>query len=58
MYKFTCAADIGDLHIAVAEALEIKRDRYQFTGLGRNKTLLMLFSIRVSARASRRRRPR
>ena len=43
MHKFTCAADIGDLHIAVAEALEIKRDRYQFTGLGRNKTLLMLF---------------
>ena len=33
MHKFTCAADIGDLHIAVAEALEIKRDRYQFTGL-------------------------
>ena len=43
MYKFTCAADIGDLRTAVAEALEIKRDRYQFTGLGRNKTLLMLF---------------
>ena len=43
MYKFTCAADIGDLHTAVAEALEIKRDRYQFTGLGRNETLLMLF---------------
>ena len=43
MHKFTCAADIGDLRTAVAEALEIKRDRYQFTGLGRNKTLLMLF---------------
>ena len=28
---------------AVAEAMEIKRDRFQFTGLGRNKTLLMLF---------------
>lgn len=23
--------------------MEIKRDRFQFTGLGRNKTLLMLF---------------
>ncbi len=43
MYKFTCVADIGDLRTAVAEAIEIKRDRYQFTGLGRNKTLLMLF---------------
>ena len=32
MHKFTCAADIGDLRTAVAEALEIKRDRYQFTG--------------------------
>ena len=43
MKKFTCVADIGDLTTAVAEAMEIKRDRFQFTGLGRNKTLLMLF---------------
>ena len=43
MDKFTCVEDIGDLRQAVAEALEIKRDRFQFTGLGRNKTLLMLF---------------
>ena len=43
MHKFTCVADIGDLPTAVAEAMEIKRDRFQFTGLGRNKTLLMLF---------------
>ena len=43
MDKFTCVQDIGDLRQAVAEAEEIKRDRFQFTGLGRNKTLLMLF---------------
>ena len=43
MKKFTCVADIGDLKSAVAEALEIKRDRFRYTELGRNKTLLMLF---------------
>ena len=43
MKKFTCVQDIGDLKTAVAEALEIKRNRFQFTGLGRNRTLLMLF---------------
>ena len=43
MKKFTCVQDIGDLKVAVEEALELKRDRYQFSELGRNKTLLMLF---------------
>lgn len=43
MKKFTCVEDIGDLREAVAEALEIKRDRFQYTGLGRNRTLLMIF---------------
>ncbi|MDR2918592.1 MAG: acetylornithine carbamoyltransferase [Tannerella sp.] len=43
MKNFTCVQDIGDLGKAVAEALEIKKDRYQFTGLGKNKTLLMIF---------------
>ena len=43
MKKFTCVQDIGDLHAAVAEALEIKRNRFQYSGLGRNRTLLMLF---------------
>ena len=36
MKKFTCVQDIGDLHAAVAEALEIKRNRFQYSGLGRN----------------------
>ena len=43
MKKFTCVEDIGDLKAAVAEALEVKRDRFAFTELGRNKTLLMIF---------------
>ena len=43
MKKFTCVEDIGDLHAAVAEALEIKCDRFAYTSLGRNRTLLMIF---------------
>ena len=45
MKKFTCVADIGDLSLAVKEALEVKADRFAYTELGRNKTLLMIFSI-------------
>lgn len=43
MKNFTCVQDIGDLKQAVNEALEIKKDRFKFTELGRNKTLLMIF---------------
>ncbi|MDR2912047.1 MAG: acetylornithine carbamoyltransferase [Alistipes sp.] len=43
MKHFTNVKDIGDLSAAVAEALEVKRDRYAFTHLGRNKTLVMIF---------------
>ena len=43
MKKFTCVQDIGDLHVAVAEALEIKKDRFAHVELGRNKTLMMIF---------------
>lgn len=43
MKHFTNVADIGPLDKAVAEALEIKRDRFAYTSLGKNKTLLMLF---------------
>ena len=35
--------DLGDLRSALAEAQEIKRDRYAFQHLGKNKTLLMIF---------------
>ena len=43
MKKFTNVRDIGPLDIAVREALEIKSDKFGFTQLGRNKTLLMIF---------------
>ena len=43
MKKFTCVADIGPLDKALADAAEIKRDRYAFSDLGKNKTLLMIF---------------
>ncbi len=43
MRNFTNVHDIGDLRLAVAEAIEVKKDRYAYTALGRNKTLLMIF---------------
>ena len=43
MKHFTNVKDIGDLRAAVAEALEVKRDKYAYTALGRNKTLVMIF---------------
>ncbi len=43
MKSFLNVQDLGDLGRALAEAQEIKRDRYKFEQLGRNKTLLMVF---------------
>ncbi len=43
MNKFLSVADIGAIDKAVADALEVKRNRFAFTHLGKNKTLLMLF---------------
>lgn len=43
MKKFTCVDDIGNLKEALNEAFEIKRDKFAFSELGKNKTLLMLF---------------
>ena len=43
MRHFTCVQDLGDLKQALNEAFEIKKDRFQFTELGKNKTLLMIF---------------
>ena len=43
MRHFTNVADIGDLKAAVDDALLIKKDRFAFSDLGRNKTLLMIF---------------
>lgn len=43
MKKFTCVGDIGSLDEALKDARMIKSDRFAFSGLGKNKTLLMLF---------------
>ena len=43
MKQFISVADIGSLDKAITEAKEIKNNRFAFTELGRNKTLLMLF---------------
>lgn len=43
MKKFTTVHDIGDLREAVREALEVKADRFAYSSLGRNRTLLMVF---------------
>ena len=43
MRNFTCVQDLGDLKQALNEAFEIKKDRFQFSDLGKHKTLLMIF---------------
>ena len=43
MRYFIKVNDLGDLHQALQEALEIKKDRFKYVELGKNKTLLMVF---------------
>ena len=43
MRNFISVKDIGNLDVAVKEALEIKADRYKYCELGKNKTLMMVF---------------
>lgn len=43
MNKFISVEDIGPLDKALADAFLIKKNRFAFTGLGRNKTLFMIF---------------
>ena len=43
MKKFLSVNDIGNLDAAVKEALEIKADRFKYSNLGKNKTLMMVF---------------
>ena len=43
MRTFINVEDIGPLGNALAEAQEIKQNRYKYDQLGRNKTLLMIF---------------
>lgn len=43
MRTFINVEDIGDLKQALAEAKEVKNDRFKYQQLGKNKTLLMIF---------------
>ena len=43
MKSFINVQDIGDLRQALAEAQEIKNDRFQYQHLVKNKTLMMIF---------------
>ncbi len=43
MKTYTNVFDLGDLKTALAEAAEIKKDRYKYEGLGRHKTCLLIF---------------
>lgn len=43
MKTFFYAKDLGDINAAIAEALQVKKDRFAFQNLGKNKTLLMVF---------------
>ena len=43
MKSFINVQDLGPLDKAMAEAFEIKNDRYKYQYLGKNKTLMMIF---------------
>lgn len=43
MRNFISVKDIGNLKDALNEAFEIKADRYKYSHLGKNKTLMMVF---------------
>lgn len=43
MKTFFNVEDLGDLKAALAEAQEVKANRFGYQGLGKNKTLLMIF---------------
>ncbi|MBP5318153.1 MAG: acetylornithine carbamoyltransferase, partial [Paludibacteraceae bacterium] len=43
MRTYTNVFDLGDLHQALQEALEVKNNPYKWEALGHNKTLLMVF---------------
>lgn len=43
MKTFRYVSDLGDLNKALAEAFEIKKDRFKYQSLGKNKTVLLIF---------------
>ena len=43
MKSFLNVQDLGNLHTALAEAQEIKQDRFKYVDMGKNKTALLVF---------------
>jgi N-succinyl-L-ornithine transcarbamylase len=43
MKSFVNVSDLGNLNKAIEEAFEIKKDRFRYQDLGKNKTLLLIF---------------
>ena len=43
MKTYTNVFDLGDLKTALAEAFEIKKDRYKYEALGKHRTCLLIF---------------
>mgnify|MGYP002512609952 CR=1 FL=1 len=43
MKVFRSVKDLGDLNLALQEAMEIKADRFKYQELGKNKTALLIF---------------
>ena len=41
--NFTKVKDIGDVRQAIKEALELKKNRFQYQEVGKNKTALLIF---------------
>ena len=59
MRYFTNVHDLGDLKSALAEAFEIKKDRYKYETLGKHKTCLLIFfnnSLRTRLSTHRKRK--
>lgn len=57
MKTFLHVNDLGPLDLALAEAAEIKADRYKYEHLGHHKTALLIFSTTRSAHVFLPRKP-
>ena len=47
MKKFTCVQDIGDLKSAIEESFIIKKDRFKYVELGRNRNIKCIWIHRT-----------
>jgi len=58
MKTFFNVEDLGDLKAALAEAQEVKANRFGYQELGKNKTLLMIFFQSLSVQWDHRADPK